>query len=147
MKEQEGRLRITLVAPPAEVLFALQSGRSELHQATRSTGASISFDFTVRFRPAGSTAVNVLGPYAQGTPASRFVYVNSGTYAGEKGSRWSRRAKIPLAGITRQLIEELHDTPDSILEARIAGTGRDGGPASASVPLLDSGWRVVRSSR
>jgi len=146
VKDQEVPLRITIVDPPADVLFALQSGRSELRHVTRSSGASISFGFSVRVRATGANTLTVLGPFAQGTPVARFVYVNSGTYAGETGARWSRRIKIPLTGITSQLIAKLEETPDSILEARVAGTGRDGGPAAASVPLLGSGWRVVRPS-
>jgi hypothetical protein len=35
-------------------------------------------------------------------------------------------------------------TPGAVIEARIAGTAKDGGPACATVGLLDGGWRVVR---
>ena len=147
MKDQEIPLRLTVVDPPADVVFAIQRGRSDLHQSTRSTGAPITFDFTVRIRSSDTTNRHtVLGPFAQGTPATRFVYVNSGTSAGDRTSCWSRRAKVPLSGITPELIAQLAQAPGTTLEARIAGTGRDGGPACASVPLLGRGWRVVRSS-
>jgi hypothetical protein len=42
------------------------------------------------------------------------------------------------------LIEKALSNPDGVLEARIQGTGRDGGPACATVPLLDAGWKVVK---
>jgi len=61
------------------------------------------------------------------------------TLAGEVPSCWTRRAKVPLAGITDALI-----ATGEILEARFAGTARDGGPACATVPLLDGGWHAVR---
>jgi hypothetical protein len=143
VNERELDLRITVVDPPAGVMFAMQRGRAELDQATRSTGATIAFDFTVRVRTGPSGALNFLGQFTQGPPRERFVYVIMGARAGDGGSPWSRRAKIPLRGITLQLVAALDVTPDAILEARYAGTGKDGGPTCASVTLLDDGWRVV----
>jgi hypothetical protein len=70
------------------------------------------------------------------------VYVNSGTLAGQVDSRWTRRAKIHLEGISWELIERALASPGTVLEARIAGMARDGGPACATVPLLDGGWRI-----
>lgn len=142
MDDLEIPLRLVVVAPPTGVVFALQRGRDELCQVTRSSGAELSFDLTVRVRSADGN-VRILGPFSQGPPASRFFYLCSGTLAGDFGSRWTRRAKIPFRGITPQLVEELERTPGAVLEVRIAGTGRDGGPACASVPLLEPGWRVV----
>jgi hypothetical protein len=88
--------------------------------------------------------VNVLGDFALGPPAGRFVYVNAGTLAGQADSCWTRRAKVKTAGITPALVDETLATPGAVLEARIAGAGRDGTPCCATVPLLDGGWRVVR---
>ena len=73
-----------------------------------------------------------------------FVYVNSGTSAGEAGSRWTRRAKVKLATLTRELADAARAEPGTVLEARFQGIGRDGGPACATVPLLDGGWRLER---
>lgn len=110
----------------------------------RSAGGAVSFDFTVRARTANTPhALNFLGPFTQGPPTARFVYVCSGTYAGDPGSCWSRRAKVPLSEITEDLVRRLEQTPHSRLEARIAGKARDGGPACASVAILDAGWRVL----
>ena len=67
--------------------------------------------------------------------------MNSGKQAGEVESCWDRRAKVPLGGVDALLIE--HATAaGAVIEAQIAGTGRDGGPACATVPLI-SGWRVI----
>ncbi|MEK6371421.1 MAG: DUF5990 family protein [Acidobacteriota bacterium] len=66
--------------------------------------------------------------------------MNSGTYAGQADTPWSRRAKVPLAGITWALIKRAKGAP---LEARINGTGSDGGPACGTVPLLDGGWKIA----
>jgi hypothetical protein len=142
VEDKEIPLRVIVVDPPGGVMLAIQAGRSDLHQPTRSCGKAVSFDFTVRVRPVGNT-VNVLGGFSQGPPAARFVYVNSGTYAGDPTSPWGRRAKVPLSGITPQLVRELEATPGSVLETYIVGTAKDGGPACATVPLLGNGWAVV----
>jgi hypothetical protein len=142
--QRELPLRITLVQPPRDVVFCLQSGKTEIVSPVRSTGDDLSFDLSVRVgeRPDGQP--NLLGAFAQGPPAGRFVYVNSGTSAGQAGSRWTRRAKIHLSAITWPMIEETLTAPDNVLEARIAGTGKDGGPACATIPLLDGGWRIAQ---
>ena len=145
--EREIFLRIIVVHPPDGVAFRLQRGMSELVSPTRDLDGYLSFDFTLRVsndRTKGPP--NLRGAFAQGPPASRFVYVNSGTYAGEAGSRWARRAKVPLAGISWELIEQVLATPEAVLEACIKGTAKDGGPACATVPLLDGGWRISLKS-
>ncbi|MBC8071688.1 MAG: hypothetical protein IAG13_25410 [Deltaproteobacteria bacterium] len=146
MDEREIQLRITVVSPPADVAFAMQRGRDELHQATRSTGEDISFDFAVRVRSGTVAGLNFLGPYTQGPPSVRFVYVNMGTAAGDTRSPWARRAKVPLmgiTGITEALVERLGKSPGARLEARYAGTAKDGSPSCASVKLLGDGWTLV----
>ena len=45
--DQELRLRIVVVDPPAGVVFALRRGKQELVSPTMATGADLSFDLTV----------------------------------------------------------------------------------------------------
>ena len=134
----EQQLRIVVLNPPPGVTFALQRGKNELVPPSHSSGKELVFDLTVRVRD--EEQPNFLGPFAQGPRAARFVYINSGTYAGQTNTPWSRRAKIHLSGITWPLIRHAKGAP---LEARFAGTGRDGGPACATVPLLDGGWKIA----
>jgi len=135
--EFELPLRITLIAPPAGVQFCLQRGSDELIGEVESTGADLSFDLSVRVDgKLADGSPRFLGPFTQGPPTSRFVYIRCGTSAGQWGSPWTRRAKIPLTGITWPLIRK-----GTRLEARYAGTAKDGGPSCATVPLLDGGWR------
>lgn len=147
MKKREIRLRIRVVGPPPGVVFGLQRGRDELVTPVLSDGSELVFDLTARIgeRPDGS-APNFLGPFTQGPVSARFVYVNSGTLAGQSHSCWTRRAKLPLTGIDASLIEEALRSPDTVLEASIAGRSRDGGPVCASVPLLEGGCRAVSDS-
>jgi Family of unknown function (DUF5990) len=139
-------LRLTVVNPPPGVLWAVQVGRDSLAQPSLVTLDTITFELTVGVArsPARGTP-RLLGPVVQGPPAARFFYVNSGLRAGQAGSRWDRRAKVPLGGISWTLIRALRSKPGGVLEARIAGAAGDGGPACATVQFLDSGWVVTRS--
>lgn len=139
-------IRVIVDDPPAGVALQLQRGKQELVPAISATPGEIVFEFAVRIgrRPSGEP--NLLGPFVQGPPAGRFVYFNSGTLAGQANSCWTRRAKVPLTGITWDLIERAR-AGNAVLQSHVAGTGRDGGPACASVPLRAPGWSVARSSR
>ena len=133
-------LRIIVAEPPSGVAFQLQRGSKDLEPPVRRRTTEITFEFPVRIGRRAGGAPNFLGPYTQGPPAQRFVYINSGALAGQADSRWSRRAKVPLTAITWSQIERASKTGKPI-EAVITGTGRDGGPCCASVPVLD-GWRI-----
>ena len=141
--EREIRLRITLVQPPQGVTFALQKGKTEIVSAARSAGADLAFEFTLRVKERPDGGPNFLGAFAQGTPDVRFVYVNVGTCAGQAGSPWTRRVKVQLGTIGWPLVEAALADPEAVLAVRIAGTAKDGGPACATVPLLDGGWRLA----
>jgi Family of unknown function (DUF5990) len=146
--ENELRLRITVIRPPEGVDFRLQRGKTgtaELIEPSLQSAGSISFDFTVRAADvAGKTEPVFRGPFVQGPSDSRFVYVNAGTLAGQADSCWTRRAKVSLMGISGELIETLRANSNTVLEAAIYGSAGDGGPACATVPLLDGGWKAVR---
>lgn len=144
MTLQELPIRIIVVNPPKDVSFCVQRGKTELLPPSRTASDALIFDFTVRVgAQQANGAPNLLGPFTQGTPTERFVYVNSGTLAGQVASGWTRRAKVRLAGITQAMIEAVLAAPGAVLEVRIAGTAKDGGPAAASVPLLGAGWQIV----
>jgi uncharacterized protein DUF5990 len=141
--EREIPVRITLIGPPPGVLFCLQRGRAELVSPALAADPELSFDLFLRVgrRPDGQP--NFLGPFAQGRPADRFVYVRSGTLAGQADSCWTRRARVPLARIDWALLDEIWARPGAVLEARIPGRAKDGGPVCATVRLSD-GWRVTQ---
>ena len=140
--EPELTLRIVLEKPPKGVDFGVQKGRGseyETVQKQRSKGNDLVFAFTVGVKAGSKTAAPILfGPFVQGPADQRFVYLDIGTYAGQADSCWSRRSKIPLSGITMAMIET-----HSVLEARVPGTGKDGGPNCATVKPF-SGWKPAR---
>ena len=148
--EHELPLRIVLEKPPRDVDFGLQKGRGtsyETIQKQRFEGKDLTFDFTVRVkRGAKDPAPNFLGPIVQGPPTERFIYIDIGTFAGQTGTCWSRRLKIPLRGITWDMIDRVSADAESLLETRFAGTGKDGSPACATVKPFP-GWKVVSRLR
>ena len=145
--EQELNLRIVLETPPPDVDFGLQKGRGNDYETInkqRSNGKDLYFDFTIGVKAGSRDSQPVLlGPFAQGPPAGRFVYIDIGTSAGQADSCWTRRLKIPLSGITREMIERASADPKSIIETRVPGTGRDGGPNCATVKPF-KGWSLGR---
>jgi hypothetical protein len=139
--DTELRLRLNVLDPPKDVRFQMQRGRSDLVPPVRQSRNALRFEFSVRIgeRPNGNP--NFLGPFTQGPPEARFVYVNSGTLAGQPESCWTRRAKIPLTGITWQLIEAAR-RDGAALEADMPGRGRDGSPTCATVKGVT--WQVEK---
>jgi hypothetical protein len=135
-------IRITVVGVPPGVTFAMQRGKDQLLPPTRTDADSLVFDLSIRVSAGKRGAPNVLGPYAQGKPDDRFLYVNSGTLAGQADSCWTRRAKVKTGDISWKLIEQTLASPGAVLEAQIEGRARDGGPCCATVPLADGGWKV-----
>jgi hypothetical protein len=140
---REITLRIVLEQPPKDVDFGLQKGRGSAYETTqkqRSAGKNLTFEFTPAINKGISDAMAALsGPFVQGPPRERFIYIDIGAFAGQADSCWSRRLKIPLSGITMKMLQT-----GGVLEARVPGTGRDGTPSCATVKDF-SGWKLVES--
>lgn len=135
-------LRITVVDPPPNILWALQLGQEEIAQPSSITKNRISFDFTAEVVE-GEGTFRLKGPAVQGRPGKRFVYLRMGAYAGQAGIAAGWRAKIGLDGITQELLDTVRAKRAGVLEVQFAGTGPKGGPACATVPLLGEGWHVT----
>ena len=144
--EYELTLRIVVQGPPTGVDFGLQRGRGskfETIQRQRSTLKDLQFEFTVRAQVhRKGLPPLLLGPLVQGPPADRFIYIDIGTYAGQAGTQWSRRMKVPLKGITASLINEVVNQSSLVLEAWVPGTGKDGGPNCGTAKTVE--WTLVR---
>lgn len=146
--ESEVQIRLVLVDPPRDVDFGIQRGGGTEYESMfvqRRTRRDVSFEFPLTVADNRKDGLpNFQGPFAQGPPAGRFIYIDVGTYAGQKGTQWSRRMKVPLQGITWSLIRKATSKPGYKLSARVPGTGKDGGPNCATVHLLGE-WQVTRT--
>ena len=138
-------LRIILVAPPAGVDYGIQEGKGSKYktiQVQRSKDDDLKFECNVGVKGSKDDGPpNFVGNIVQGPPLGRFIYIDIGKSAGQINSEWQRRIKIPLAGITWEMIDSLSDAPKRFLQASIPGTGNDGGPSCATVKPID-GWKV-----
>jgi hypothetical protein len=132
----ELRLRIILIEPPVGVRFAMQRGRLDLADAVETRADALVFEFPVSVADATCAPPRLLGEFTQGPVTGRFVYINVGSSAGQLGSPWTRRIKVPLYSMTPALLTAALAAPGTVLETRIKGSGRDGTPACATVPLL-----------
>lgn len=132
-------IRIVVSDPLAGVAMLVQDGKDKLLPPVKSSAAAHVFEFPISVDLSAGLP-NFLGRFAQGPKDVRFVYVNSGTYAGTSHSCWGRRAKIPLMSITREQIEKAV-AGNAVIETSFPGVGKDGGPTCASVKGIE--WKVV----
>ena len=134
-------LRVRVVRPPAGIRFCIQGESGEFLQQVRSDGSDLVFEISARVAEAAKgKPPRLLGRSVQGPPTARFLYIGSGALAGDAATPWQRRAKVPLTGITSELV--LRALEKGALEATIEGKARDGGPACGTVPLVRN-WTAV----
>jgi hypothetical protein len=133
--------QIAIKAPIDGVAMMIQKGSDELVAPSVSNEDELIFDISIRGIFEGESP-NFLGEFAHGPKDGRFVYVNSGTLAGETASCWTRRAKLSLMSITKVQVEKVLFDNRLVLKTTINGRGRDGGPVCASVKGLV--WSVEK---
>lgn len=141
--KNEINCRIVLQKPPAEIDYGLQVGRGsryEVVQRQRAVGDDLTFDFTINTKPGKDSSIDFSASFVQGPAGGRFIYINIGASAGQVNTKWNRRLKIPLIGITQLQVDEVMKIP-SVLETSVPGTGKDGGPNCATVKPF-AGWLV-----
>jgi hypothetical protein len=136
-------LLIVLESPPKGVAFGIQEGKGSSYTTVskvHSVGRDCLFSCSIEVKKKPSGALDFAGPIVQGKPGERFIYLDIGKLAGQEDSPWERRIKVPLSGIPRDLAEQAMKR-DQVLQARIEGTAKDGGPACATCQPID-GWTV-----
>ena len=144
---QELHIRIILESPPSGVVFGIQKGKGNQYETIlkqKSNNNDLCFEFEISVKEGQTSLPNFTGPYVQGSLNERFIYIDIGTYAGQIDSIWSRRLKIPLRDISSETIKLLLTDSSFILETKVPGTGKDGGPNCATVKPF-SGWHLISS--
>ena len=137
---------IILQTPPAGVDYGVQKGsgnKYETIEKQRSEGRDLQFNFSITVKNADPASPDFSGPFVQGPPGERFIYIDIGTAAGQFGTPWSRRLKIPLKDIQIEKADSLSVASGLIMVTSVPGTGKDGGPNCATVKPF-SGWHFIR---
>ncbi len=133
--------------PTPGVDYGLQEGKGidfKTIQTKRSDGRNFDFQCSVRVKLTAGNTLVFLGPFVQGPPGDRFIYIDIGTLAGQKDSCWSRRLKIPLTGITPEMIKQSPSDSEMIIEALVPGSGKGGGPNCGTVKPFN-GWKLKQN--
>ncbi|WP_460676234.1 DUF5990 family protein [Hymenobacter coalescens] len=136
--------QLQVLSAPLGVTMALQHGTTTLLPPVAASSELLVFETELGVVQASEQhRFRLSGPCVHGRGDDRFLYLNAGTYAGQADSCWSRRAKVPLPVLTAALVEQALATPDNVFRARMWGCAGDGGPACASIRLLDAGWSLI----
>ena len=87
--------------------------------------------------PAPDGAADLKGPYIQGPPGGRFIYLNWGTVDGSGQFAMFRRAKLWLNAIPAEVLSRAAER--GVLVGRLGLTDPQGNPVCASIrpPLIE----------
>ena len=133
---QQITLRLTIEDPVPGVAYSLQNKKSESVGMVVVGDRSLAFDVPVNVAP----GPRFLGEFVRREVSTRrFVYIAIGKQAGDTSSLWSRRAKIDIHDVPTELLEKA--LGGSVVEVRLPGRAKDGGPACATLRPLGS-WRM-----
>ena len=137
-------LKIALQNPIDGVLYGLQKGKGadyETIQAQLGKGQDLTFNFVVQLKETNASVPTLGGPFVQGNPGNRFVYIDIGTYAGQIGAPWSGRLKVPLPEADFQRTNSIDD--GHCWSCTVPGRTDDNKPIFATVKPFD-GWVVSK---
>jgi len=139
-------LHIILQKPPTCIFFGLQKGSGnvvEIVQNQQYSSADLEFNLTAEIK--GDKQKDALpdfkGPFVQGPKDGRFIYIVIRGIAGSPNELFNGRMKIPLTGITWDIINQTLVNNNPALQTQVAGTGKKGGPNYATVKPFD-GWKL-----
>jgi hypothetical protein len=108
------------VSPDEPLHFGLQDSKGQVHPGARQPEGTLRFDLTLEIKPGAAASPPIfIGPFAQGPPASRFLYL-SWKRDGKSEAPWAWRIKIPLSGIGWPEIRAAGKS-DARLEANVIG--------------------------
>ena len=157
--EQCIRLRVICLTPPAPQHYGAEFGLQDnsttadwvIHAGKVRPNGDIYFECECRVNVDVRTRMaNFLGRFAHGGTAQKFLYLSWRPTAWRPEQpdppcpAWLRRMKVHLSSITWSQIDQAARS-EGVLEARVQGTGRDGGPSCGSVPLIGKGWTVRKT--
>ncbi len=138
------KFRIILEKTPIGVGFGIQIGKGnqyEIDQFQMGNGQDLNFECSAQVKKNSTGALDFYGLTIQGPTKERFIYINIGTSAGQIGSNWTRRLKVPLRGIAEEMVLVASQNETCYLETRVPALGKDGTPNCATVKPF-GGWSL-----
>jgi hypothetical protein len=143
MRVQTLAFRIIIEKPAAGIIYGVQEGNGNSYktfQKQLSGYDDLLFDIELPVKGNKEGGLVLHGPFIQGPPHERFLYVDIGSYAGQENAAFSGRLKVPLPNISEEFIKEAAD--GGVLVTRISGT-KGGHPNTGTVKPFD-GWKLDR---
>lgn len=111
-------------------------GHPLLHPGVTDEERTVRFALRIVARPAANGGVDFAGPFVHGVPQGHFLYLG---YRPLSETIWTRRWKIPLAGLTLSQALAAHEGGKEIM-------GRVSAGSASTVRLLSLGWTVTGGS-
>jgi hypothetical protein len=131
-EERSVLARVRVMNPLPGCAYALQRKDGGVDQVQVATNEDLTFTTSITLKFTHDGTLDPTGLHVNGPRGGRFLYLTSGSRAGQPGSIWSRRAKVSLEPLVSEVPRSL-DVMPPVIEAVIAGTARDGGPICASI--------------
>jgi hypothetical protein len=107
MTEHTLTFRVIVEKPVPGIVYGLQKGSGndyETLQKQLSDSRNLLFDFAIPLKKNKEGNIVLHGPFIQGPPHAKFLYLDIGSYAGQCNAPVSGRLKVPLTDITEELI-------------------------------------------
>ncbi|MGF7218221.1 hypothetical protein GGR92_004398 [Spirosoma lacussanchae] len=142
----EINLKILLQNPVDGLVYGLQKGKgvqNEIVQAQIGNGRDLTFRFVIHLKQPSESALSLTGPFVQGPPGNRFVYITIGSYAGQAGTASNGRLKVPLPEAAFQ--DALARGSAYGWSCKVPGSTKDGKPVYATVKPF-GGWVMEKLS-
>jgi hypothetical protein len=114
--------------------FGLQDKAGVLHRGTTQGPHVTAFDFELQVKAGTAGAVVLLGDFAHGSPAERFLYLGWREPAGN----FAQRLKVPLSTITATQVREAQER-----QVPLVAILRDHAPRATSTRANIGGTRAV----
>lgn len=137
---KEIKLTIVLQNPVDGLWYGLQKGKGSgysIVQTQSGNGQALTFAFAVQAKQANGPGISLGGPFVQGPVGGRFVYISIGSSAGQVGSLWSGRLKVPL--FEADFLDALTDDSACSWSCTVPGSTAGGKPVFATVKPF-GGW-------
>ncbi|MEZ0610952.1 DUF5990 family protein [Fibrella sp. WM1] len=145
MTEEVFDFRIIVEKPVAGAIYGVQKGSGNTYETLQkqtASSAALTFDIALPAKRTKEGNLILYGPFCQGPPHERFLYLDIGSYAGQENAPFSGRLKIPLPKLSDAFSSE--SIIGRTLVATVYGTNETTGrPVGGTVKPVD-GWKTDR---